>query len=278
MIKIITKWLCGVVENSRKMYYYITMNLLLFGGESGVNNTYITEHEIKFSEIDCSYKMRPDHIVNCLQDVTGLHSKEMGIDGQALREKSNAFWVLTRLILRFHRSPQNGERLTLETWPTTVKGVRFGRDFRVSKGGDTLISCSSEWCTLDCDTLKPRRADTVAYPHDMPHREDRCDAGEFLRARETVGEDDLNHFHRSSFVDIDTNRHTNNVAYLRMMLNCFSPQEFEAMDIDRLQIAFLSQTYFGDQIAVYKKKTDYGFYIEGRAGDTAVFNVLILLK
>ena len=63
-----------------------------------------------------------------------------------------------------------------------------------------------------------------------------------------------------------------------MVLNCFSPQEFEAMDIDRLQIAFLSQTYFGDQIAVYKKKTDYGFYIEGRAGDTAVFNVLILLK
>jgi len=79
---------------------------------------------------------------------------------------------------------------------------------------------------LDFDTRKPRIVDTIHYPHTMPHREDRSDAGEILRIRETVEDTDINHKYLSSFVDIDTNKHTNNIAYLRMILNCFSPDEF----------------------------------------------------
>lgn len=243
-----------------------------------MNNTYKTDYKVSYSETDCNYKMRLDHIVTHLQNITGIHSAQMGIDGRSLLENSNAFWVLTRLILRIERLPEMDEMLELETWPTTVKGVRFGRDYNVNKDGQALISACSEWCTLDCETRKPRRADTIAYPHTMAHREDRSAAGDFLRVRETVEEADLNHTHRSAFVDIDTNRHTNNIAYLRMTLNCFSPQEFEQMDIDRLQITFQSQTYHGDEIAVYKKRTDYGYYIEGQHDGVGVFNCLILLK
>lgn len=97
---------------------------------------------------------------------------------------------------------------------------------------------SSEWCTLDYTTQKLRRVDSVAYPHDMPFREDRSGAGDMSRTKEIVNDTDLHHTYRSSFVDIDTNKHTNNVAYLRMVLNCFSPDEFEAMKIDEFQINF----------------------------------------
>lgn len=118
--------------------------------------------------------------------------------------------------------------------------------------------------------------DSVAYPHDMQFGEDRSGAVELLRIKESVCDKDLNHTYRSSFVDIDTNKHTNNVAYLRMVLNCFSPDEFEAMKIDEFQINFLSQTFYGDEIKIYKKKTDYGIFIEGKHNGIAVLNCFVI--
>jgi len=243
-----------------------------------MNNSYKIDYKVKYSEVDSDYKMRLDHIVTHFQDITGLHSDEMEIDGKTLLEKSNAFWVLTKLKMKIHRLPDFDETVEIETWPTVAKGVRFGRDYRISKDGIPLISGTSDWCTLDFDTRKPRRVDTIHYPHTMPHREDRSDAGEILRIRETVEDADINHKYRSSFVDIDTNKHTNNIAYLRMILNCFSPDEFNELQLDELQVSFLSQTFHGDEITVYKKKTDYGFYIEGQCNGTGVFNCVMLVK
>lgn len=243
-----------------------------------MKNTYKIDYTVKYSEVDSGYRMRLDHIVTHFQDITGLHSNEMEIDGKTLLEKSNAFWVLTKLKMKIYRFPNFDKTVEIETWPTVAKGVRFGRDYKISKNGSPLISGTSDWCTLDYDSHKPRRVDTIHYPHTMPHREDRSGAGEYLRIKEEINEADYNHTHRSSFVDIDTNTHTNNVAYLRMILNCFTPDEFEAMKIDEFQINFLSQTFYGDEIKVYKKKTDYGFYIEGHCNETIVFNCVIALE
>ena len=46
--------------------------------------------------------------------------------------------------------------------------------------------------------------------------------------------------------------------------------------IDEFQINFLSQTFYGDEIKVYKKKTDYGIFIEGKHNGIAVFNCFVI--
>jgi len=243
-----------------------------------MNNNYKTDYKVKYSEVDRFYKMRLDHVFTHFQDITGLHSDEMEIDSKTLLEKSNAFWVLTKVKMKINFFPEFDEKIEIETWPTPSKGARFGREYLISRENTPLISGSSEWCTLDYDTKRRRRADTVHYPHTMPHREDRSGAGDFLRIRETVDKANFNHKHVCSFVDIDTNNHTNNVAYLRMMLNCFSPEEFNSLIIDEMQVSFLSQTFFGDEVSIYKKKTDYGFYVEGQCGSTIVFSCVILAE
>ena len=243
-----------------------------------MNNTYKLEHTVSYSEVDSYYKLRLDHVFSHFQNIADLHSQEMGTDGAALLEKSNVFWVLTKVKLKIAEFPQFGETITVETWPLRAKGVRYDRDFALTDKGKAFVMGSSVWCTLDCTSHKPRKVDSVAYPQDMPFREDRSGAGEFLRIKESVCDDDFCYSYRSSFVDIDTNKHTNNVAYMRMVLNCFTPEEFNELQLDEMQISFLSQTFHGDEITVYKKKTSYGFYIEGQCNDASVFNCVILLK
>ena len=243
-----------------------------------MNNTYKLNHTVSYSEVDSFYKLRLDYILLLFQNIADLHSKEMGIDGETLLQKSDVFWVLTKVKLKITELPRFSDDLTIETWPLKAKGVRYDRDFKLSEEGKTFVMGSSEWCTLDYTTHKLRRVDSVDYPQDMPFREERSGAGELLRVKESVCDADFHHSYRSSFVDIDTNKHTNNVAYLRMVLNCFSPDEFEAIKIDEFQINFLAQTFHDDEIKLYKKKTDYGFYIEGHCNETTVFNCIILLK
>ena len=249
--------------------------MIVYQGEK-MNNTYKLQHTVSYSEVDSFYKLRLDYIFSHFQNIADLHSKEMGTDGEALLQKSNVFWVLTKMKLKILELPKSGDDLIVETWPLKAKGVRFDRDFKLSNQDKVFVMGSSEWCTLDYTTQKLRRVDSVAYPHDMQFREDRSGVGELIRAKESVCDTDLHHTYRSSFVDIDTNKHTNNVAYLRMILNCFSPDEFEAIKIDEFQINFLSQTFYGDEIKIYKKKTDYGFYIEGKCNENAVFSCVIL--
>ncbi len=243
-----------------------------------MNNTYKLTHTVNYSEVDSFYKLRLDYIFSHFQDIADLHSKEMGTDGEALLQKSNVFWVLTKVKLKIAELPKFCDDLTIEAWPLKAKGIRYDRDFCLSSGEKPFVMGSSEWCTLDHTTHKLRRVGSVACPQNMPFREERSGAGEFIRTKESVCDTDQHHTYRSSFVDIDTNKHTNNVSYLRMVLNCFSPDEFETIKIDEFQINFLAQTFYGDKITLYKKKTDYGFYIEGHCNETTVFNCIISLK
>lgn len=243
-----------------------------------MQNFYKTEYKVKSTEIDSNWKMRIDHIVELFQSITGIHSTQMGVDGPTLLKNSNAFWVLTKFKIKIATLPLMEETVLVETWPTFVKGVRFGRDFLMQKDGKTYVMGSSEWCTLDYTTKELRRANSVCYPADMNHRDYLSGAGDFIRVRETVNESDYNHAHRCAFVDIDTNKHTNNIAYLRMALNCFSPDEFEALNVSDVQITFVSQSYYGDEIKVYKKQIETGFYIEGKLNDKSVFNCVVTLK
>lgn len=243
-----------------------------------MQNFYKTDYTVKSTEIDSNWKMRLDHIVELLQAVTGVHSLDLGVDGPTMLQKSNAFWVLTKFKVKIVEFPLMDDNLSVETWPTIVKGVRFGRDFLMEKCGKNIVLGTSEWCTLDYTTGELRRANSVCYPADMPHRDYLSGAGDFIKVRETVAEEDYNHTHTCHFVDIDTNKHTNNIAYLRMALNCFSPDEFESLNIEDMQITFLAQTYYKDEIKIYKKEIENGFYIEGKLNEKSVFNCIFTGK
>lgn len=243
-----------------------------------MKNFYKTDYTVNYSDVDNNYNMRLDYIISRFQDITGVHSEQIGVDGPTLLKKSNAFWILTKFKLNIKGTPKNTEKIELETWPTIVSSVRFNRDYALYQNGEKIISGASEWCILDYDTKTIRRANSVCYPIDMPHREDRSGAENFFKIKENVCEENYKFTYRTCFTDIDSNQHTNNIAYVRMSLNTFSPDEFANLDIDQFQISFISQTFFGDEIKLYRKNIENGYYIEGKCNEKTVFNTILITK
>lgn len=242
-----------------------------------MQNYYSLKTQIDYSQVDVNYHYRLDCAVSDFQKITAFHSEEMGVDGKTIAEKSGAFWVLSKLKFKIFDLPVIYDNVVLTTFPTDYSLVRFMRDYNVCANDKTLISGKSEWCTLDSVSKAIRKTNTVCYPFDMEHKKSEAICSDFIRNREEVCESDFNHTHQSLYTDIDSNGHTNNVAYVRMALNCFSPEEL-GTNVKEFEIHFLSQTYYKDFVDVYKKATEYGYYIEGKQNNKKIFSCMISVK
>lgn len=238
-----------------------------------MENNYKSISKIRYSEVDKNYEMRFDAILDAFQNLTTFHSYEMKIDKESLKSSSNGFFVITRMKFSFDNPLLLGEDAEFITYPEKVTTLRFYRGFEINGENGKRVKGYSEWCVLDCDTLMPRKSDTVAYPHDLPvfkYFEDPS----FIRFNEITSEKDEVYRYAVKSTDIDGNGHTNNAAYSRMAVNAFSPDEFGAENFKGFEIDFISQTYYDDEIAVYKKKTNAGVYVEGKLNDKPVFKSL----
>ncbi|MBQ9709553.1 MAG: hypothetical protein IJV67_02905 [Clostridia bacterium] len=226
------------------------------------------------SQADHRCALRYDGILALIQDVTTQHSERMGISHQDLIDKSNAYWVISKIKFKTEGIIDSRREYKVETWPHKPGALRYVRDYRITCN-DSTIEGRSEWCILDRDTLAIRRTDSVVYPENFVHDEERTSVSDFMRFREQVSEGDYSYTYRTVFTDIDCNGHVNNLAYARMALNTFSPEQFEAGGFNAFEIHFISQTYFGNEISIYRKTASSGGeYVEGRMGEKKIFAVL----
>ena len=233
----------------------------------------IRNFEVKSSDVAVNNELRFDAIQSIFQDLATAHATEMGMSFSALKEKSNAFWVLSKVKFTLQGRIYQNDKIVSKTWPIEPSHIRFLRDFTIV-GGSGKILGSSEWCILDFSTQAIRRLSSVNYPLNFKHLTKRSNAGDFSRLKEEIQPENFLYKHLVHFCDIDCNNHVNNVSYCKMALNAFTPKEFTSNDFSGFEIHFLSQSYYGDEIDIYKKEVQNGVYIEGKILDKQIFKAL----
>ncbi len=240
-----------------------------------MNNTITLKKQIDSSLVGFDGKLRFDTLLSSFQQLATLHSEELGVGFNDLLKNSNAIWIVTKIKLFAPKMPVLHETVEFTSYPTSITPLTFIREFTASgdKGGSAVGH--SEWCVLDATTNSLRRSNSIVYPFDLPRREDsvgltfnkmRCDDGI------------LNYIYTYTvkLLDIDLNRHTNNVSYVKMALNAFSLEEFVNCDFTSFEIKFISQTYYNDEIKVYKAEIEKNkFYIVGKVLDKPVFSAIM---
>ena len=216
-------------------------------------------------------KLRFDAILTIFQDVTTTHSNFMGLGHSDLLKNSNAFWVLTKTKFNLKGDISIYNELNTTTYPLKPGAIRFLREnFITSNNG--VVEGISEWCILDATTMAIRKFDSITYPN-FTHLESKIDLT-FSRLNETLLEGDYAYTYKATFSDIDANNHVNNVSYCKMALNTFTPDEWNEFNFKGLEIHYVTQAYYGNDIKIYKKVVDNGVYIEGKYNDKTVFKTL----
>ena len=216
-------------------------------------------------DTDAQGYIRPACILRYLQTAANGQMKNLGPSNEELWAQGRAFLV-SRVLLVFHRPIQAYERLVASSFGCGGKGLRFLRCGRVTCGDEVVAEMSSVWAFVESDTRKllPVSEFQPNFAMEAPILTD-----ESLRV--TIPRDlTLTELgtHTVRYRDVDRNGHMNNTIYPDVLMG-FLPG-IETCRITRLALCFFGEAKLGTTFTVYGAQTETGWLVRTVRADGSV--------
>ena len=190
-----------------------------------------------------------NHLLNC----AGFHASERGF-GIATLNEDNYTWVLSRLAIDLEEMPYQYEEFTVQTWVENVYRLFTDRNFAIiDKDGKKIGYARSVWAMINLNTRKPADLLTlhggsiVDYVCDEP-----CPIEKPSRIK--VATDQPCAKLTAKYSDIDINGHVNSIRYIEHILDLFPIDLYKSKRIQRFEMAYVAESYYGDELSFFDKK------------------------
>lgn len=191
---------------------------------------------------------------NHLLNAAGRHSHNRGWGIDQLNERHYT-WVLSRLCIELEEMPAQYEHVEVETWVESVMKLFTERNFLIRNADNGRIYgyARSIWAMIDVETRQPsnllelKDGDILRYV--MTAEEKPCPIAKHARIRvntvmplRTIS---------TFYSDVDINGHINSIKYIEHILDLFSQEQFGQHRIHRFEIAYKTESYQGDELALF---------------------------
>lgn len=175
---------------------------------------------------------------------------QLKIDGITVKKLYNAMWVFTKNRIKFLQPLAWGEKFTVDCFITGFSLVKLNVETAVRNARDEIVLYSKvELCALDLETHKIRKTSTVGLDDSFVIHPSLMEV-EFTKSDDTPLPLVETVTVRST--NIDFSRHTNNVEYLRFVLNTYTVQELLDSPVKEIEVCYISQSYENDELQIYK--------------------------
>ncbi|MBR6103185.1 MAG: acyl-ACP thioesterase [Ruminococcus sp.] len=214
---------------------------------------YEKEKYVAGSMCDASVKMSVIAAFEIVEDSVTELLGSMHIDGVTAMKKYGAMWVFSKNVMRFYRKPEWLEKLRISCFISGHSKLRMFCDTVISsEAGEKLVSSRVEICGIDLKEGRIRPPETVGFTEDMEHP---CPAedlafGRFGKEALPVSEEV-----RVRSTNIDYCSHTNNIEYVRFILNSYPSEKVCSDDIAGIELHYLGQTHEGDLLSIESELT-----------------------
>ena len=195
------------------------------------------DYAVQPREVDLTKRATIITLGDSILHTAGEDADRIGFGIRNLQSKDST-WVLSRMAVEIDRLPAEYERYTVGTWVGEIGRLMTTRNFIVTDaGGQRIAAASTFWAMIDMKTRQPLDLrDNVDYsqallaipcPIDKPAR---------------IG--------RIVYSDIDFNQHTNSMKYIQWMLDALPLEKLTGCRMKRLDVNFVHETRYGQQLAV----------------------------
>lgn len=212
------------------------------------------KYVIPVSICDNQAKLSYPGIFDIFMDMATDHAAQLGIGGNALKEKG-CFWVATKTMVKIRRRAEMLSEATAVTWPEKPGNIRCNRYYTIEQDSEVIIEGKTEWTILSIESGRPVKTADV-YPKDLVHLEDVVCDTPFSRVSADFSDCEEIASHKVVSTDIDLSQHMNNVAYIRAFLSAFSCKELEDMNITELEISYRTQCFEGETLSLRMRKSE----------------------
>lgn len=175
---------------------------------------------------------------------------EMKLDNITIKERNNAVWIFTKSrIKKLKDIPWNEEFQTV-CFISSVTHVMVNLDVAIrNTSGELCVYSRIELCIFDLQKKRIKRLSDLGI-HDRMVAEKPEEDIAFIRFdNEELPEKGKV---QVKYTNVDFSKHTNNIEYIRFILNTYSVQELEEKPIKEMQVSFLDQSFENDILTIYK--------------------------
>lgn len=199
---------------------------------------------------------------------------KLELDGVSLKKKYGCVWVFTRNRIQIDRIPRWSEKCVIESYISSAKGAKMTVDTAIKDmDGNICVYSRIEMCVLELSTQKIKRIRDVGVTSDThvetPEREIA-----FSRLKHEGLEKIAEVVVQSG--DIDFIQHTNNVSYVRFLMNTYTVKELRERPVREIEVRYAGQTHEGDTLTIRKAVSDGRELFDIVHGDTVAVECEII--
>lgn len=208
-------------------------------------------------EADASKSISLQNIGAYILDAAGMAAKARGFSMDFMHERGLA-WVTSRFAIEMISYPREYETISIETWVEDCTSVFSTRNFLIYNAQKEVIGqASTLWSMIDFKTRKmvdllkaTNLAESVIttkkelFTINKPKRVDYKPEGEAICHHHVV------------VSDIDMNQHVNSMKYLQWAIDTMTLDDIMNKKAKRLDINFLREALYNQNIAIYSCVTN----------------------
>lgn len=199
-------------------------------------------------------------LVNRIIEVATLHANSWGVGYKRLIADNHA-WVLSRVTTEIFRYPRVDETYSLTTWIEDYNRHFSQRNFLLADAdGKPLGYARTIWIAIDLSQRAMVDISSLSYIRD--NVSDRpCPIEPQSRLRQPTNGETAQH--RFTYTDIDFNQHVNTIRYIELLLNRFTLGHHNRHRIQRLELAFVKESRYGEPAEITVQHTGNNTYLAG---------------
>lgn len=210
------------------------------------NHRFFREFEVHYHEVNSFGEATPATMLHYLEDVAISHSDAVGFGIDRLKVEGMA-WVLNRWHVQMDRYPRYGEKIVIETWPSSYDRFYATREFLLRDQENRIIGrATSLWIYINTETKRPLR-----IPAEMQNYFGIDSMRAVNDSFESLKSDGESEYELSFSVrrsDIDTNGHVNNAKYLLWTLEVIPEDIYKMNHLFSFEIVYKKETSYGSAI------------------------------
>ncbi|MBQ6375209.1 MAG: hypothetical protein IJJ45_12080 [Clostridia bacterium] len=203
-------------------------------------------------QVDASGRLGIPDTFELFMDTAAMAARGSCADWTSLQRRG-VFWIAVKTMIGFVDRPRIFEDIAIDFRLEPPEGRRCRSHFRIVCSGEERIKGVTEWAFLDMHTKQQLSVASV-IPNDMRFTQGAHATALFPRI-DTHFEGESVSRHRVCASDIDMAGHMNNVAYIRAIVDAFSVEAWEELDIMGMSVVFLASAHEGDALRVFMRRS-----------------------
>ena len=218
-----------------------------------MENEYKRKFFIGYSNCDRKVNLSVLNSLYLIQDMMTEYFGFLKSDNIILKSENNA---IAKTKVHFNKYPKWRDLIEGTVFTTGIKPIRVETEAQFKdKDNNVLFYANQETCVIDLTDRKIRKINTVNYPTGVQIKEG-INKEKYLRLNTEFTEADKVYEQKIHSTDIDFSYHTNNVSYVKYILNSLNSDFIDSHKITDFEIHYINESKEGQKLSIYKKIKD----------------------